>query len=83
MAIWGVDSGTIDEKRLSPLGLICYGGSSSEKGTTWRVQSKSKNDNFKMELNEKDFKNVGKIYKKFKLDLRKKKLMKINESKSR
>ena len=73
MAIWGVDSGTIDEKRLKPLGLICYGGGTNDKGEmTWHVQDKK---SFNVHLVKKDFDNVEKIYKKF---VRKEKLKRIN-----
>lgn len=69
MSIWGVEGGTVDEERLKPLGLICYGGRSSDKnGTTYHVCGKN---GFDVYLNKQDFDNVGDIYKKFKNDLRK------------
>ena len=77
MAIWGVDKGTIDEERLSKLGLICYGGGTSKKGgTTYKIHGK--NTDFFIELEEYDFKNnLDKIYTRY---LRKIKIDKINES---
>ena len=75
MAIWGVYSGSVDEKRLKPLGLICYGGGSNEKGETYRVSDKK---GFNVYLNKKDFDNVEEVYKKYKKDLRKEKLNRIN-----
>jgi len=75
MAVWGVVGGSsVDEKRLSRLGLICYGGGSNNKGMTYHVYSKDKT--FNKELNKKDFDNIEVIYKKY---LRKKKLQKINK----
>ena len=75
MAIWGVDNGTIGEKLLKPLGLICYGGGTNDKGEmTWHVLDKK---GFDVHLVKKDFDNVEQIYKKF---LRKEKLKKIDGS---
>ena len=71
--IWGVDGDSIDEKRLAPIGLVCWGGSSNNKGMTYHVHNKDLS--FDVELNQKDFDDVDKIYKKF---LRKQKLNKIN-----
>jgi hypothetical protein len=76
--MWGVDSGSVDEKRLKPLGLICYGGSSNDKGEmTWHVSDKK---GFDVYLVRKDFDNVEEVYKKYKKDLRKDKLNRINDS---
>ena len=73
---WAVDSGSVDETRLKPLGLICYGGSSDKDGMTYHVKKDKKG--FDMYLNKKDFDNVGEIYRKFKMSLRIDKLKKIN-----
>ena len=73
MSTWGVEGGGVDEKRLDPLGLTCYGGSSNGKGFTYHVFD---NKDFDVHLSKKDFDRVDKIYN---LHLRKYKLKKINK----
>ena len=75
--IWGVDRGKVSEEKLSPLGLSCYGGSSNDKGMTYHVYNEDKS--FDLELSQKDYENIEKFYKKFKNDLRKNKLKKLND----
>jgi len=75
--VWCVDNGTVNEERLKPLGLICYGGGSNSKGETYHVFNEDKS--FDVEVNKKDFEIIHKIYHNFK---RKEKLLKINKSKS-
>ena len=75
--IWGVDRGKVSEERLSSIGLSCWGGGTNAKGMTYHVYSDDKS--FDVELNQKDFDNIEKVYKKFKNDIRIKKLKKIND----
>jgi hypothetical protein len=80
MSIWGVTgegkSCQVDEKRLNPLGLTCWGGSSSNSGAmTWHVYNADKS--FDVYLEKEDFDNVDRIYNQF---LRKYKLEKICKS---
>jgi len=77
--MWGVTdingkSCEVDEKRLKPLGLVCWGGGSKNGGTSYYVCNNDKS--FSQHLDEKEFKNVEKIYSKF---LRKHKLNKLDE----
>ena len=62
MAIWGVDgSGTIKEEILSPLGLVCYGGSSSEEnGVTYVVRWKT--GGIYKEFTQKEFDKIDNNY---------------------
>lgn len=82
MAMWGVDSGSCAENLLSPLGLISYGGGTLNSKMSYIIHSKSKNNNFRYEIEcdklENNIKNVEKIYK---IYLRKEKLEKLSKIK--
>lgn len=65
-------------KNLKPLGLVCYGGESSETGFTYSV--KSFDGKFEVELTYEEFQNVDIIYHDFKLKQRKDKLENIENN---
>lgn len=75
---WGVNNGSINEDKLKPLGLVCYGGESSETGFTYSV--KSFDGKFEVELTYEEFQNVDIIYHDFKLKQRKDKLENIENN---
>lgn len=75
---WCVEYGTVSEEKLEPLGLICYGGGYNKNGTTYHVFNEDKS--FDVEVNQKDFDNIDKIYHQFKTKDRKEKLEKINKN---
>jgi len=84
--VWGTDGGKIDKERLDPLGLTCWGGDSGKLfwgkkdknagGLTYHVFNEDKS--FDFEVSSKDFNNIDKIYKEWKLKNRKDKLKKLN-----
>jgi hypothetical protein len=79
MAIWGIDSGTINEEKLSKLGLVCTGGRSSEKnGMTYMVYRKS--GEFYKEFTKEEFDKIDENYIRKE---RKQKLKKINEAREK
>jgi hypothetical protein len=75
---WGVSSGNgsckVDEKRLAPLGLTCWGGPTDAFTGKQLYHVYNEDKSFDRNLNEEDFKNIDLIYKKFS---RKYKLKKI------
>lgn len=54
--MWGICEGSIDEKLLKPLGLVCYGGGSRNGETTYNVTSLK--GNFRYEFTQKEFDNL-------------------------
>lgn len=81
MGVWGVDgSGGVDEKRLKPLGLFCFGGTSNPKdGMLYHVYNEDRS--FDVYLKVDDYEIVDVIYKTWKTKNRKEKIDKINERK--
>jgi len=68
----------INEDKLKPLGLVCYGGESSETEFTYSV--KSFDGKFEVELTYEELQKVDIIYYDFKLKQRKDKLENIENN---
>ena len=78
--VWGVDSGSIDDKILKPLGLVCHGGGSFKNNElSYHVTNINSNKNkIDIYLTKKEFNNIENYMKKYNKEIRLKKLKKLN-----